>query len=110
VFITNYSQAIRPNVLYLCVPLAVACKQHRRTLWQHPVLKRRFRQRSLPCQCREILLRLGKTENVQIRSLQRDRFLADRVVRLMRIPAISVLRFVAVGFNIANRTNYGRVE
>ena len=79
-------------------------------LWQHPVLKRRFRQRSLPCQCRKILLRRGKTENAQIRSLQRDRFLADRVVRLMRIPAISVLRFVAVGFHIANRTSYGRVE
>jgi hypothetical protein len=68
------------------------------------------RRCSLPCQYREIVLRLGKTENALIRSLQRDRFLADLVDRLMRIPAISVLRFVAEEFNIANRTNYGRVE
>jgi transposase len=44
--------------------------------------------RSLLRQCREMVVRLGKTENALIRSLQRDRLLAERVDRLMSIPGI----------------------
>src|SRR5208337_1959718 len=44
--------------------------------------------RSLLGQCRETVVRLGKTENALIRSLQQDRLLAERVERLMSIPAI----------------------
>jgi hypothetical protein len=44
--------------------------------------------RSLLRQCREIVVRLSKTENALIRSLQQDRLLAERVERLMSIPAI----------------------
>jgi len=44
--------------------------------------------RSLLRQCREAVVRLAKTENALIRSLQHDRLLAERVERLMSIPAI----------------------
>jgi transposase len=38
--------------------------------------------------CRETLVRLQKTESALIRSLARDRFLVERVERLMTIPAV----------------------
>jgi transposase len=44
--------------------------------------------RSLLRQCREMVVRLGKTENALIRSLQQDRMLAERVERLKSIPGI----------------------
>ena len=44
--------------------------------------------RSLLRQCREMVVRLSKTEDALIRSLQHDRLLAERVERLMSIPAI----------------------
>src|ERR1700752_2388753 len=44
--------------------------------------------RSLLRQCRETVVRLSKTEGVLIRSLEDDRLLAERVERLMSIPAI----------------------
>jgi len=44
--------------------------------------------RSLLRQCRETVVRLSKTESALIRSLEHDRFLAERVERLMSIPAI----------------------
>ena len=43
--------------------------------------------RSLLSQCREMVVRLGKTESALIRSLQQDRLLTERVERLMSIPA-----------------------
>ena len=46
------------------------------------------RLRSLLRQCREAVVRLSKTESVLIRSLEHDRLLAERVERLMSIPAI----------------------
>jgi len=59
--------------------------------------------RSLLCQCREMVVRLGKMENALIRSLRRDRLLAERVERLMSIPAIGPITaltraLVEVGF------------
>jgi transposase len=44
--------------------------------------------RSLLRQCREMVVRLGKTENALIRSLQQDQMLAERVERLRSIPGI----------------------
>ena len=44
--------------------------------------------RSLLCQCREMVVRLGRAENALIRSLQQDRLLTERVERLMSIPGI----------------------
>ena len=44
--------------------------------------------RPLLQQCRETVVRLGKTENALIGSLRQDRLLAKRVERLMSIPAI----------------------
>ena len=38
--------------------------------------------------CRETLVRLQKTESALVRSLQRDSLLAERVERLMTIPAV----------------------
>jgi transposase len=47
--------------------------------------------RSLLRQCRETVQRLSKTENALIRSLQHDPVLAERVERLMSIPAIGAI-------------------
>jgi transposase len=58
----------------------------RELLATHPDIDESLR--SLLRQCRETVLRLSKTENALIRSLQRDRLLAERVERLMSIPAI----------------------
>ena len=44
--------------------------------------------RSLLRLCREMLVRLGKTENASVRSLERDPLLRERVERLMTIPAV----------------------
>src|SRR6202030_441290 len=44
--------------------------------------------RSLLRLCREMLVRLGKTENALVRSLERDPLLRERVERLMTIPAV----------------------
>ena len=44
--------------------------------------------RSLLGQCREMIVRLGKTESALIRSLQQDRLLAEGVERLMSIPGM----------------------
>src|SRR6202162_4461601 len=43
--------------------------------------------RSLLRQCREAVVRLSKTESALIRSLECDQLLAERVERLMSIPA-----------------------
>jgi transposase len=43
---------------------------------------------SLLRQCREMVVRLGKTESALIHSLQHDRLLVERVERLMSIPGI----------------------
>jgi len=44
--------------------------------------------RSRPGRCWEMVVRLGKMETALIHSLQQDRLLAERVERLMSIPAI----------------------
>ena len=44
--------------------------------------------RSLLGLCRETLVRLAKTESALVRSLERDPLLAERVERLMSIPAV----------------------
>jgi transposase len=44
--------------------------------------------RSLLGQCREMVVRLGKIEGALVRSLPNDRLLAERVERLMSIPAV----------------------
>src|SRR5258706_8460903 len=44
--------------------------------------------------CRETLVRLQKTESALLRSLQRDSLLAERVQRLMTIPAVTALTWV----------------
>jgi len=48
--------------------------------------------RSLLRQCRETVMRLSKTENALIHSLQYDRLLAEHVERLMSIPAIGPIK------------------
>src|SRR5271166_53288 len=47
--------------------------------------------RSLLRLCRETVVRLQKTESALIHSLQEDRLLAERVERLMSIPAVGPL-------------------
>src|ERR1700675_4173567 len=51
--------------------------------------------RSLLRLCREMLVRLGKTENALVRSLERDPLLRERVERLMTIPAVGPITALA---------------
>jgi transposase len=44
--------------------------------------------RSLLGLCREMVVRLGKTESALVRSLERDPLLRERIERLMTIPAV----------------------
>ena len=44
--------------------------------------------RSLLRLCREMVVRLGKTESALVRSLERDPLLRERIERLMTIPAV----------------------
>lgn len=58
--------------------------------------------RTLLRQCRETVLRLSKTESALIRSLQHDRLLAERVERLMSIPAIGPITALTWALEIAD--------
>ena len=53
--------------------------------------------RTLLVQCRDMVVRLAKTEKALIGCLQRDRLLADRVERLMSIPTIGANHGVNAG-------------
>jgi len=47
--------------------------------------------------CREMVVRLGKTESALVRSLERDSLLVERVERLMTIPAVGPITAVDLG-------------
>jgi transposase len=66
--------------------------------------------RSLLCQCRETVVRLGKTENALIRSLEHDRLLAERVERLMSIPAIGPITALTWALEVGEVQRFSSIK
>jgi transposase len=66
--------------------------------------------RSLLRQCRETVVRLSKTENALIRSLQQDRLLAERVERLMSIPAIGPITALTWALEIGEMQRFSSIK
>jgi len=66
--------------------------------------------RSLLRQCRETVVRLGKTESALIRSLEDDRLLAERVERLMSIPAIGPITALTWALEIGEVQRFSSIK
>jgi transposase len=66
--------------------------------------------RALLRQCREMVVRLAKTENTLIRSLQRDRLLAERVDRLMSIPGIGPITALTWALEIGEVRRFSSIK
>jgi transposase len=66
--------------------------------------------RSLLRQCRETVVRLGKTESALIRSLEHDRLLAERVERLMSIPAIGPITALTWALEIGEVQRFSSIK
>jgi transposase len=66
--------------------------------------------RSLLRQCREMVVRLAKTESALIRSLQQDRLLAERVERLMSIPAIGPITALTWALEIGEVRRFSSIK
>jgi len=66
--------------------------------------------RALLRQCRETVLRLSKTENALIRSLQHDRLLAERVERLMSIPAIGPITALTWALEVGDVGRFSSIK
>jgi transposase len=61
-------------------------------------------------QCREMVVRLSKTENALIRSLQHDGLLAERVERLMSIPAIGPITALTWALEIGEVRRFSSIQ
>src|SRR5262249_33175411 len=66
--------------------------------------------RSLLRQCRETVLRLSKTENALIRSLQHDHLLAERVERLMSVPAIGPITALTWALEVGEVQRFSSIK
>src|ERR1700683_3341976 len=66
--------------------------------------------RSLLRQCRETVVRLGKTESALIRSLEHDRLLTERVERLMSIPAIGPITALTWALEIGEVQRFASIK
>jgi len=66
--------------------------------------------RALLRQCRETVVRLGKTESALIRSLEHDRLLAQRVERLMSIPAIGPITALTWALEVGEVQRFSSIK
>jgi transposase len=66
--------------------------------------------RALLRQCRETVVRLGKIESALIRSLEHDRLLAERVERLMSIPAIGPITALTWALEIGEVQRFSSIK
>jgi transposase len=66
--------------------------------------------RSLLRQCRETVVRLSKTESALIRSLEHDPLLAERVERLMSIPAIGPITALTWALEIGDVQRFSSIK
>src|SRR5712675_2392660 len=60
--------------------------------------------------CRETLVRLGKTESALVRSLQRDSLLAERVQRLMTIPAVGPITALTWALEVGEVQRFSSIK
>jgi transposase len=66
--------------------------------------------RPLLRQCRETVVRLSKTENALVRSLQQDPLLLERVERLMSIPAIGPITALTWALEIGEVKRFSSIK
>jgi len=66
--------------------------------------------RALLRQCRETVVRLGKTETALLRSLRHDRLLVERVERLMSIPAIGPITALTWALEIGDVQRFSSIK
>src|SRR3989454_1343273 len=60
--------------------------------------------------CRETLVRLQKTESALVRSLQRDSLLAERVQRLMTIPAVGPITALTWALEVGDVQRFSSIK
>jgi transposase len=60
--------------------------------------------------CRETLVRLQKIESALIRSLERDRLLAERVDRLMTIPAVGPITALTWALEVGDVKRFSSIK
>lgn len=80
----------------------------RELLHSHPDLDESLR--SLLRLCREMLVRLQKTESALVRSLERDRLLAERVHRLMTIPAVGPITALTWALEVGEVKRFSSIK
>jgi transposase len=122
---TKICDCLRCDFLPECYMASTAIRERRRTLRYRNLLVRQMAQmkikisplldideglRLLLRQCRETVVRLGKTENALIRSLQHDRLLAGRVERLMSIPAIGPITALTWALEIGDVQRFSSIK
>jgi len=66
--------------------------------------------RRLLYQCRETLVRLRKTEGALVRSLERDAFLAERLERLMTIPAVGPITALTWALEVGDVKRFSSIK
>jgi transposase len=66
--------------------------------------------RELLRQCRETVVRLGKTESALIRSLERDPLLEERVERLMSIPAVGPITALTWALEVGEVRRFSSIK
>jgi transposase len=66
--------------------------------------------RSLLRLCRETVVRLGKTESALVRTLQHDSLLAERVERLMTIPAVGPITALTWALEVGEVKRFSSIK
>src|ERR1700729_1298497 len=66
--------------------------------------------RSLLRLCRETVVRLGKSETALVRSLERDSLLAERVDRLMTIPAVGPITALTWALEVGDVKRFSSIK
>src|ERR1700758_3767453 len=66
--------------------------------------------RSLLRACRETMVRLAKTESALVRSLERDPMLAERVERLMTIPAVGPVTALTWALEVGDVQRFSSIK
>jgi transposase len=60
--------------------------------------------------CREMVVRLGKTESALVRSLKRDSLLVERVERLMTIPAVGPITALTWALEVGDVQRFSSIK
>jgi transposase len=66
--------------------------------------------RSLLRLCREMMVRLGKTESALVRSLERDELLQERIERLMTIPAVGPITALTWALEVGDVKRFSSIK